>query len=79
MYTFRSHWQVGLQLLAGRSEVPHRPETQHLSSTKQENTFSEHYIRTFPCKPKIFWNRVRKSTINAVKLKEYKCGERWAG
>jgi len=35
----------------------------------------EEALGTFPCKPKIFRNRVRKAITNGVKWKEYKCSE----
>ena len=42
---------------------------------KNWNRLPAEVLGTFRCKPKIFRNRVRKATVNGVKLKEKKCGE----
>jgi len=42
---------------------------------KNWKQLSAEALETFPCKPKIFRNRVRKSIINGVKCKEQKFGE----
>jgi len=44
-------------------------------TTKNWNQLPAEALGTFPCKPKIFRNRVRKAIKNAVKLKKQKCGE----
>jgi hypothetical protein len=41
-------------------------------TTKNWNQQPAKALGTFPCKPKIFRNRVRKAIINGVKLKEQK-------
>jgi hypothetical protein len=42
---------------------------------KNWNQLPAEALWTFPCKSKIFRNRIRKETINGVKLKVKKCGE----
>jgi len=42
---------------------------------KKWNQLPAEALGTFPCKSKIFRNRVRKAIINRVKWKEQKCGE----
>ena len=42
---------------------------------KNWNQLAAEALGIFPCKPKIFRNRVMKGTVNGVKGKEYKCGE----
>jgi len=42
---------------------------------KDWNQLPAEVLGTFPCKSKIFRNRVRKAIVNGVKLKEQKCGE----
>ena len=42
---------------------------------KNWNQLAAEALETFPCKPKIFRNIVRKAIVNGVKRKEQKCGE----
>ena len=44
-------------------------------TTKNWNQLPAETLGTFPCKSKIFRNRVRKAIINGVKRKEQKCGK----
>jgi len=42
---------------------------------KNWNQLAAEVLGTFPCKPKILRNKVRKAIINGVKQKEEKCGK----
>jgi hypothetical protein len=44
---------------------------------KNRNQLPAEAYGTFPCKPKIFRNRVRRAIINGVKRKEQKCGKNY--